>query len=70
MMEPNYSNRTARPFSALADARQMTDTLPLILLSIPAIASGWLIGTILYGNWFGGAITDKVRVVLPEDSGP
>jgi len=32
-------------------------TLPLILLSIPAIASGWLIGTILYGNWFGGAIT-------------
>jgi NADH-quinone oxidoreductase subunit L len=32
-------------------------TVPLILLSIPAIASGWLIGTILYGNWFGGAIT-------------
>ena len=32
-------------------------TLPLILLAIPAIASGWLIGTILYGNWFGGAIT-------------
>jgi NADH-quinone oxidoreductase subunit L len=32
-------------------------TVPLILLSIPAIASGWLIGTILYGSWFGGAIT-------------
>ena len=32
-------------------------TVPLILLSIPAIASGWLIGTSLYGNWFGGAIT-------------
>ncbi|MBN8477135.1 NADH-quinone oxidoreductase subunit L [Sulfuritalea sp.] len=32
-------------------------TLPLILLAIPAIASGWLIGTILYGNWFGNAIT-------------
>ena len=31
-------------------------TLPLILLAIPAIASGWLIGTILYGNWFGNAI--------------
>ena len=31
-------------------------TLPLILLSIPAIASGWLIGTVLYGNWFGDAI--------------
>ena len=32
-------------------------TLPLILLAIPAVASGWLIGTILYGNWFGNAIT-------------
>lgn len=31
-------------------------TIPLILLSIPAIASGWLIGTMLYGNWFGDAI--------------
>ncbi len=31
-------------------------TVPLILLSIPAIASGWLIGTILYGKWFGGSI--------------
>jgi NADH-quinone oxidoreductase subunit L len=31
-------------------------TLPLILLSIPAIASGWLIGSFLYGNWFGDAI--------------
>jgi NADH-quinone oxidoreductase subunit L len=31
-------------------------TVPLILLSIPAIASGWLIGTVLYGKWFGGAI--------------
>ena len=32
-------------------------TVPLILLAIPAIASGWLIGSILYGNWFGTAIT-------------
>ena len=31
-------------------------TVPLILLAIPAIASGWLIGTILYGDWFGEAI--------------
>ncbi|MCF8197426.1 MAG: NADH-quinone oxidoreductase subunit L [Sulfuritalea sp.] len=31
-------------------------TVPLILLSIPAIASGWMIGTVLYGEWFGGAI--------------
>ena len=31
-------------------------TVPLMLLSIPAIASGWLIGTVLYGNWFGDAI--------------
>jgi len=32
-------------------------TVPLVLLSIPAIASGWLIGSVLYGNWFGGSIT-------------
>ena len=31
-------------------------TVPLILLSIPAIASGWLIGTVLYGNYFGNSI--------------
>jgi len=31
-------------------------TVPLILLSIPAIAAGWLIGSFLYGNWFGDAI--------------
>jgi NADH-quinone oxidoreductase subunit L len=31
-------------------------TVPLILLAIPAIASGWLIGTMLYGEWFGEAI--------------
>jgi len=31
-------------------------TVPLILLSIPAIASGWVIGSFLYGNWFGDAI--------------
>lgn len=31
-------------------------TIPLILLSIPAIGSGWLIGSFLYGNWFGDAI--------------
>jgi CPA2 family monovalent cation:H+ antiporter-2 len=36
MMEPNYSNRTVRPFFALADERPMTDTLPLILLLLAA----------------------------------
>ncbi|MFN6961832.1 MAG: NADH-quinone oxidoreductase subunit L, partial [Rhodocyclaceae bacterium] len=31
-------------------------TVPLILLAIPAIASGWVIGTLLYGGWFGDSI--------------
>ncbi len=31
-------------------------TIPLILLAIPAIGSGWVIGTMLYGGWFGNAI--------------
>jgi NADH-quinone oxidoreductase subunit L len=36
-------------------------TLPLIALSIPAIAAGWLIGPILFGGYFGSSI-----VVAPE----
>jgi len=36
-------------------------TVPLILLAIPAIASGWLIGPILFGGYFGDAI-----VIAPE----
>jgi NADH-quinone oxidoreductase subunit L len=31
-------------------------TLPLILLAIPAIVSGWLIGPMLFGGYFGDAI--------------
>jgi NADH-quinone oxidoreductase subunit L len=36
-------------------------TLPLILLAIPSICAGWLIGTVLYGGYFDGAI-----FVLPQ----
>jgi NADH-quinone oxidoreductase subunit L len=31
-------------------------TLPLIALSIPAIAAGWLIGPVLFGGYFGNSI--------------
>jgi NADH-quinone oxidoreductase subunit L len=31
-------------------------TIPLILLAIPAIASGWVIGPMLFGGYFGEAI--------------
>ena len=31
-------------------------TLPLILLAIPSVCAGWVIGTFLYGNYFGDAI--------------
>ena len=31
-------------------------TVPLIMLAIPAIASGWLIGPMLFGGYFGDAI--------------
>jgi NADH-quinone oxidoreductase subunit L len=30
--------------------------LPLVLLAIPSIAAGWLIGAVLYGDYFGNAI--------------
>ena len=36
-------------------------TLPLIALAIPSICAGWIIGWVLYGNYFGNAI-----VVAPE----
>jgi NADH-quinone oxidoreductase subunit L len=31
-------------------------TIPLILLAIPAVCAGWLIGPMLYGNYFGDSI--------------
>jgi NADH-quinone oxidoreductase subunit L len=36
-------------------------TVPLILLAIPSICAGWVIGPVLFGGYFGGAI-----VVAPE----
>jgi NADH-quinone oxidoreductase subunit L len=31
-------------------------TVPLILLAIPSVCAGWVIGTFLYGNYFGNSI--------------
>lgn len=31
-------------------------TVPLIILAIPTVAAGWLIGTMVFGDYFGGAI--------------
>ena len=31
-------------------------TLPLILLAIPSVCAGWIIGTVVYGDYFGSAI--------------
>jgi NADH-quinone oxidoreductase subunit L len=36
-------------------------TVPLLLLAIPSIASGWWIGTVVFGDYFGASI-----VVRPE----
>ena len=36
-------------------------TLPLILLAIPSVCAGWIIGNVVHGDYFGGAI-----VVAPE----
>ena len=36
-------------------------TLPLVLLAIPSVAAGWLIGPVLFGDYFGEAIR-----ILPE----
>src|SRR5215467_28332 len=39
-------------------------TVPLVLLAIPSICAGWLIGWIAFGDYFGGAI-----YVAPEHRG-
>jgi NADH-quinone oxidoreductase subunit L len=31
--------------------------VPLVLLAIPSVCAGWLIGTFVYGNYFGSSIT-------------
>src|SRR5258705_10076021 len=32
-------------------------TVPLVLLAIPSICAGWLIGPVLFGDYFGGSIS-------------
>ncbi|MCX7961028.1 MAG: NADH-quinone oxidoreductase subunit L [Burkholderiales bacterium] len=36
-------------------------TVPLVLLAVPAVASGWWIGSLVFGDWFGASL-----VVRPE----
>src|SRR5213596_2263711 len=39
-------------------------TVPLVLLAIPSICAGWLIGPVLYGGYFGNSIS-----IAPTHSG-
>jgi NADH-quinone oxidoreductase subunit L len=39
-------------------------TVPLVLLAIPSVCAGWVIGPVLYGNYFGDAIR-----IAPSHSG-
>ena len=39
-------------------------TVPLVLLAIPSICAGWLIGPVLFGGYFGGSIS-----IAPSHSG-
>ena len=32
-------------------------TVPLVLLAVPSICAGWLIGPVLFGDYFGGSIS-------------
>ena len=45
-------------------------TVPLVLLAIPSVAAGWLIGPVLFGGYFGDAIVvDRAHDVLAELGG-
>ena len=39
-------------------------TVPLVLLAIPSVCAGWLIGSFLFGDYFGSAIH-----IAPEHTG-
>jgi NADH-quinone oxidoreductase subunit L len=39
-------------------------TIPLILLAIPSVCAGWFIGTVVFGDYFGGSI-----FIAPEHGG-
>jgi NADH-quinone oxidoreductase subunit L len=39
-------------------------TVPLVLLAVPSICAGWLIGPVLFGGYFGGSIS-----IAPSHSG-
>jgi NADH-quinone oxidoreductase subunit L len=39
-------------------------TIPLILLAIPSVCAGWLIGTVVFGDYFGSSI-----FIAPEHGG-
>jgi NADH-quinone oxidoreductase subunit L len=39
-------------------------TVPLVLLAIPSVCAGWLIGPVLFGDYFGGSIS-----IAPSHSG-
>src|SRR6266516_1896950 len=42
------------PFAGFASLAVVT--VPLVLLAIPSISAGWLIGPVLFGGYFGGSI--------------
>jgi NADH-quinone oxidoreductase subunit L len=36
-------------------------TVPLMLLAIPSIAAGWLVGRVVFGDYFGGSLVSKAE---------
>ncbi|MBI3919714.1 MAG: NADH-quinone oxidoreductase subunit L [Betaproteobacteria bacterium] len=44
------------PYGSLPHESPAVVTVPLILLAIPSVCAGWVIGPVLFGGYFGGAI--------------
>jgi NADH-quinone oxidoreductase subunit L len=42
-------------------------TLPLVLLAIPSIGAGWLIGSVVYGNYFGKSVAKGTIGLLEHE---
>ncbi len=59
-----HSHDDAHAYAGAPQESPAVVTLPLIALSIPAIAAGWLIGPVLFGGFFGNSI-----YIAPEHTG-
>ena len=59
-LTPRTAHQRMRPRAART-SRPAVVTVPLVLLAIPSVCAGWVIGPVLFGDYFGSAISSSPR---------